>query len=135
AARAAYSAKPPFSSVDPAALAAYVEHGFVDTDNGEVRLRCRPADEAAVFAQGLSHPVYRDLGRIAAPVLLAVGSTSSAVTPVTMVAWAARLTRGRVAVLEGLGHFAPLEDPAGAAAAVAAAAGAWLSQPGSTLAP
>jgi pimeloyl-ACP methyl ester carboxylesterase len=108
-ARAAYAAKPPFCSVDPGALA------------GRVRLRCRPADEAAVFATGLSHPVYRDLGLVAAPVVLAVGGASSTVTAEAMGAWAARLGRGRVEVLPGLGHFAPLEDPAAVAAAVAAA--------------
>jgi pimeloyl-ACP methyl ester carboxylesterase len=120
-ARAAYAAKPPFCSVDPGALAAYVEHGFEDTADGRVRLRCRPADEAAVFATGLSHPVYRDLGLVAAPVVLAVGGASSTVTAEAMGAWAARLGRGRVEVLPGLGHFAPLEDPAAVAAAVAAA--------------
>lgn len=120
-ARAAYAAKPPFSAVDPDALAAYVEHGFRDDPAGGVRLRCRPAVESAVFAWGLSHPAYRDLARVQAPVTLAVGDRSGTVTPEAMAAWAARLPRGRVEVLSDLGHFAPLEAPAAVAAAVAVA--------------
>lgn len=120
-ARAAYAAKPPFDSVDPAALDAYIEHGFEDAPGGGVRLRCRPPDEAAAFAWGRSHPVYRDLPRVAAPVTLAVGDRSTTTTPGAMADWAARLPRGRVEVLTGLGHFAPLENPAAVADAVAAA--------------
>lgn len=119
---ATYAAKPPFASVDPEALEAYVEFGFRDDPAGGVRLRCRPAVEAAVFAHGLSHPAYRDLARVAAPVTLAVGDRSVAVTADAMDAWAARLPRGRVEVLAGLGHFAPLDAPA---AVAAAALGFW----------
>ncbi|MEO6121480.1 MAG: alpha/beta hydrolase [Acidimicrobiales bacterium] len=121
AALATYGAKPPFSSVDPAALAVYVEYGFADAPDGTVRLRCRPADEAAVFTYGLSHPVFGDLAKVVAPVTLAVGGSSTAVSVETMALWADRLPHGRVEVLEGLGHFAPLEDPRRVAASVAAA--------------
>ena len=120
-ARAAYAAKPPFDAVDAAALDAYVEHGFADVPGGGIRLRCRPSDEAAAFAAGLSHPVYRDLARVAPPVTLAVGERSTVTDPSAMGTWAARLPDGRVEVLAGLGHFAPLEDPAAVARSVARA--------------
>lgn len=120
----AYGAKPPFSTVAPEALWAYVEHGFEDiseASGGGVRLRCRPADEAAMYSHGLSHHVFRDLHRVRCPVVMAVGDGSRAVSPEALAAWAARLSDARIEVLAGLGHFAPLEDPAAVAEAVARA--------------
>lgn len=117
-----YAAKPPFSEVAPEALWAYVDHGFSEITEGEgagVQLRCRPEDEAAMYAHGLSHHAYRDLDRVRCPVALLGGERSSAVPAEVLGAWAARLPDARVRVLPGLGHFAPLEDPAGVARAVA----------------
>lgn len=120
----AYSAKPPFSEVAPEALWAYVEHGFADVpedEDGGVRLKCRPEAEAAMYANGLSHHAYRDLGHVRCPVTLAGGDRSRAVTPEVLALWAARLGEARVEILAGLGHFAPLEDPGAVARAVTAA--------------
>lgn len=118
-----YAAKPPFSDVAREALWAYVEHGFRDLADGQdgVALRCRPDGEAAMYACGLSHHAYRDLDRVRCPVVLARGARSTAVTADVLALWAARLPDVRVEVLAGLGHFAPLEDPAGVADAVASA--------------
>ena len=114
-----FAGKPPLSDAAPEALRAYVEHGFVDAgEGGGVRLRCRPAHEAATYAHGLSHPAFRDLGRVACPVVLACGGRSATVTPQTLEVWKDRLPDATVEVLEGLGHLAPLEDPAGVAGAV-----------------
>lgn len=119
----AYAAKPPFSSVDPEALRAYVEHGFADVaePEGGVRLRCRPAAEASMYAHGLSHHGYRDLDRVRCPVVLARGDRSTAVAADVLAAWAARLPDARIETLAGLGHFAPLENPADVARTVAGA--------------
>ena len=120
-ARAAYAAKEPFASVDPDALDAYVEGGFVDRPGGTVALACPPAVEAATFAWGLSHPVFRDLPRVAPPVTLAVGARSRAVAAADLARWAERLPAGRLLVLEALDHFAPLAAPAALAADAARA--------------
>lgn len=139
-AAAAYGAKPPLCDLSAEALAAYVEHGFADAADGTVRLRCRPAHEARMYAHGRSHDVFRRLPEVACPVVLARGERSDAVPAEAMRRWAERLPAGRVEVLPGLGHLAPLEDPAAVAASVAralAGAGpppsAGLSQPRSTL--
>lgn len=118
-----YAAKPPFSSVAPQALWAYLEHGFSELAEGEggVRLRCRPEDEAGMYTHGLSHHAYRDLDRVRCPVVLMRGDRSTVVSADVLRAWAARLPDARIEVLPGLGHFAPLEDPAAVAHAVAAA--------------
>lgn len=121
----AYAAKPPFSSVAPEALWAYVEHGFSDVPDGEggVRVRCRPEDEAAMYTHGLSHHAYRNLGRVRCPVVLMCGDRSKVVSADVLAAWSARLPQATVELLPGLGHLAPLEDPAAVAAAVTRAFG------------
>ncbi|MEY2459833.1 MAG: hypothetical protein QOG30_1663, partial [Acidimicrobiaceae bacterium] len=45
-----YAGRPPLNTLQAGALAAYVEHGFVDEPDGTVRLKCRPEYEAATFA-------------------------------------------------------------------------------------
>lgn len=49
AARARYSARPPFDVVAPEALDAYLRWGFVDRDDGQVELACAPETEASIF--------------------------------------------------------------------------------------
>ncbi|HVE47574.1 MAG TPA: alpha/beta hydrolase [Acidimicrobiales bacterium] len=119
----AYRGKPPFSLVAPEALWAYVEHGFeeVGGGGGEVRLRCRPETEADMYTHGLSHTAYRDLSKVGCPVTLARGGESQAVRAGALDLWSTRLLDARLEVLPGLGHFAPLEDPAAVARSVAAA--------------
>ena len=120
-----YASKPPYSSVDPAALRAYVDHGFEDRPDGTVRLKCRAADEAEVFAQSGTHDGFPRLGAVACPVTLCAGELTEGPTGVANVgALAPRLTRGRVEVMAGVGHFGPLQDPARVAASMAAAFGA-----------
>jgi pimeloyl-ACP methyl ester carboxylesterase len=115
-----YSAKPPFSSLDRAALRAYVEHGFAPTADGAVTLKCLPRMEADVYAQGSAHQAFRHLGEVRCPVTIALGD--EAVPPASFGRpIAAALPRGRVASLPHLGHFGPLEDPPAVAASVLAA--------------
>ncbi len=47
-----FATKPPFSSLDPAALRAYVDHGFDDEPDGSVRLKCAPENESQVYRMG-----------------------------------------------------------------------------------
>src|SRR6266567_8964973 len=47
-----YASKPPFSVLHPDALRAYVDGGFADTDDGQVRIQCQPADESQVYRMG-----------------------------------------------------------------------------------
>jgi len=116
-----YSSKPQLSSLDPAVLEAYVEHGFEQEPDGSVRLRCRPADEARTFANSMSHEAFRNLPRVACPVDLACGGLTDSFGEGVVRAIHARMTdfgvRSRVTVFEDLDHFGPLEraDLVGAA--------------------
>ena len=113
-----YASKPPLDVLSPAALWAYVEHGFAAEPDGTVRLRCRGENEAAMYAQGLTHDAYRHLSRVTCPVVLACGETTDAVGPDVLDVLARRLPRVRQQVLSNLGHFGPLEDPDAVADAV-----------------
>ncbi len=113
-----YASKPPFSVLHPDALRAYVDGGFADTDDGQVRLKCRPADESQVYRMGSAHPAFSRFADVQCPVVIACGSETNAFGPQLIELQAARLPHARTEVLEGLGHFGPLQDPATVAAAV-----------------
>ena len=109
-----FAAKAPFDCLDPQVLAAYVECGFVtgpEGDGGPVSLACERENEALVYANGFSHDAYARLGEVACPVTLACGSETDAFGVDFLQAFAARLPKSRVLVMEGLGHFGPLENP------------------------
>jgi pimeloyl-ACP methyl ester carboxylesterase len=113
-----FASKPPFSALHPAALRAYVDHGFADTEDGQVRLKCRPVDEAQMYRMGSAHPAFSRFPEVKCPVVVACGETSTAFGPALIELQAARLPHARTEVLPGLGHFGPLEDPAAVAASV-----------------
>ena len=115
--------RPPLSFLHPEALRAYVEHGFDDMDDGTVRLKCRAEHEARVYEQGLSHDAFSRLDRVRCPVTLACGEHTETVRPRLLEQQAARLHDARIDVLSGLGHLAPLEDPAAVASSIRAALG------------
>lgn len=120
-ARANYAGKRPLSALEPAALDAYVEHGFSDEPDGTVRLKCRGAAESAVYTMGFAHDAYSGLAAMELPVRLACGSDTDAIGPAVLDRLAARLPQASVEVFDGLGHFGPLEDSARVARSVSAA--------------
>jgi pimeloyl-ACP methyl ester carboxylesterase len=65
------------------------------------------------------YDVTGDLGRITAPLLAVAGADDVATPPESMAELVARVPRGRLAVLPGVGHLAPLEDPEATAALLA----------------
>lgn len=116
-----YASKPPFSALDPVALAAYVTYGFEQHDDGSVTLRCRPEIEAQTFEMGARHAAFDHLGEVRCPVTVARGR-ADAPGPATIAPLvAAALGDEATEEHPELGHFGPLEDPAGLAAAVRAA--------------
>jgi pimeloyl-ACP methyl ester carboxylesterase len=119
-----FAAKPPFDRVAPAALHAYVDHGFSEQADGSVVLKCRPDDEAETYVHSRTHDAYARLGRVRCPVTLVWGErTDSPFGSATLEALAARLAAGRVEAAPGLGHFGPLEDPAAVASSIRSALG------------
>jgi len=114
-----FASKPPISAFAPAAIRAYVEHGFsVDEADGSLALRCRPEVEAAVYLQAPESDRFSRLAEVACPVTVACGGRSDAVRPALAARIAAALPDGRVRTFDRLGHFGPLEDPQAVAEAV-----------------
>ncbi len=117
-----YASRPPLNLLRADALAAYVQHGFVDEADGTVRLACRPVHEAMTF-EGARIPSSR-IASVATHVVVAkvysVTGETSAADFATGTADA--LTNGRLVEYGDLGHFGPLEAPARIGADVAT----WL---------
>ena len=113
-----YASKPPMSTFDPEVLDAYVRFGFEDLADGTVRLLCRGEYEARVYENASTNQAYAHLGEIRCPVLVACGSESYSFTPGVLGLVADKIENGRLEMLAGLGHFAPLEQPGPVAASM-----------------
>jgi pimeloyl-ACP methyl ester carboxylesterase len=118
AAIANFSGKAPFDRLHPDALAAYVDNGFAPLEGGGIGLRCRREHEAQVFAHAFSHDAYARLADVRCPVTLACGAATDGFGPDLLGVFAQRLASPTTVVLPGMGHFGPLEDPAGVAGSV-----------------
>jgi pimeloyl-ACP methyl ester carboxylesterase len=112
-----FQSKPPFSVLDPSALAGYVDCGFElvpPEDGGDgtlVRLCCRREDEAAVYAQSFVHGAFAHLSAIQCPVTLACGEETDVFGLPVLEQYATRLEHPAIRVFAGLGHFGPMEGP------------------------
>ncbi|MDX2168992.1 MAG: alpha/beta hydrolase [Deltaproteobacteria bacterium] len=128
---AAYRQRPTFAGWAPGFLEGYVEDGFVDAEDGGIRLSCTPAWEAASFA-ALRHDIPALLGRIRAPVEILRAERESTVRESE-----ARLKRLKpdlvMDTIAGASHFLPMEQPepvrARLLAALEARAGARVAEP------
>jgi pimeloyl-ACP methyl ester carboxylesterase len=120
-----YAARPPLNVLRADALAAYVEHGFAEQEDGTVRLKCRSADEAGTFGSD-SKVTTADVAGLDVPAVVAVGRPANKpVDPATFgPAVVASLARARLVRYDRLGHLGPLQDPDTVAADVLAAVSA-----------
>ena len=122
-----FSAKPPFSILDPAVLLRYVEDAFEtvsaadggdegrdgdgDGDGKAIRLRCRREDEAEIYVHGFANGAYEHLGEVGCPTMFAYGTLTNSFGREDMDAEAALVPDAAVEAFDGLGHFGPLERP------------------------
>jgi pimeloyl-ACP methyl ester carboxylesterase len=106
-----YGSRPPLNVLRVDALAAYVEHGFVETETGEVRLACEPEAEARTF-EATDKMTLERLDGLELPLVVAAGAP---VPGTDLAAFAAATVEGvagaRLCSHPELGHFGPLEDP------------------------
>ena len=108
---ASYGSKPPLDVLDTDALRAYVDHGLGDRPDGQVELKCRPDDEAAMYAMGTANGVYQRLGDVRCPTLVVCGEHTDAIPPWLGEMIVERLPAGRLEVMARVGHFGPMQDP------------------------
>lgn len=118
AAIANFASKPPLSVLRADALEAYVRYGFAEQPDGSVVLKCRPADEAQVYAMGSRHRAWDGLAEVTCPVTIARGHLGDPGPAAHALAIAERLPGGRLEVFDELGHFGPMEDPDRVAGAI-----------------
>ena len=107
------------TELDPAALAEYVEGGFAALPDGTVTLRCRPRGEAATFSMAGSSGAYEVLPALDLPVAVVVGRDDDSGPAAFGPPAVAKMPKGTLVERRQLGHFGPLEDPAGMAADLA----------------
>ena len=111
AAIANFAAKPPLGQFTPAALEAYVRHGFAEGEDGQVHLKCRPEQEAATFEMAERQDTWQLLPEITVPVVVVCG----ALTPDSPARFsqgvAERLPNGRYLQIDELDHLGPMTHP------------------------
>ncbi len=108
---ASYGGRPPLDVLHPDALRAYVEYGLRPRDDGSYELKCRPEDEAEMYAMGAAGGLFPRLREVGCPTVVGCGERSDVIGPPLARTLAARLPNGSVEVFSGRGHFVPLEDP------------------------
>jgi pimeloyl-ACP methyl ester carboxylesterase len=125
-----YASRPPLGLLRADALAAYVEHGFIEQPDGSVRLKCDPDNEARTF-QAAGGLTLDQVGELKVPALVAVGGRAAEPGPGDYApAVAATMPLARLVQYPHLGHFGPLQDPETVAVDVVAACG-WAGSAGS----
>ena len=114
-----YVSKPPFASFTAEALAAYLDHGLRADPAGGVVLACSPDDEARTYEGSMVSGIWERLPSVAVPVLGVAGEASDHPPARLLAGVVARLPDARMELMDGLGHFAPFEDPDRVAASIA----------------
>ena len=104
-----YSARPPLGLFRADVLHDYVHHGFRETEDGEITLKCTPESEASTFGMGGSIALD-SLTEIEFGVIVAK-SDDGALPALLADAIADQLPNGRLQEFKGITHFGPLQDP------------------------
>lgn len=120
AAFANFASKPPLSRFTPAALDAYVRHGFFAGDDGQVHLKCRPELEATTFEMSRRHDTWDLLPEITIPVFVVCGAFAPDSPARHSRAVAEHLPNAKYLQIEELDHFGPMTHPDMVAGLVAA---------------
>lgn len=106
-----WSARGPFATFEPAALAAYVEYGVRDRADRTVELKCSRPAEVATFLQDTTSGIWNELGRYATPTVVYAGDRSTSRAAPLVERIAARMPDATVARLANGSHFLPFERP------------------------
>lgn len=117
---ATFGAKPPMNTFAADALAAYVEGGFAPQEDGHIAIRCRPDDEATVYATASGCVVFEHLHEVRCPTVVARGRKDEFGPSAIAGDVADALANGQLLAFDQLSHFGPMEAPAEIAAAIAA---------------
>lgn len=106
-----YASKPPLDELSPACLRSYVEHGFADTEDDTVTLKCLPEREAQNYGMGGAQGAFERLGELSLPVVVAHGRSRQPGPAMIAPMVAGQITDSRVRSYDDLEHFGPLAAP------------------------
>lgn len=112
-----FGAKPPLGSLRADVLEDYVRYGFAPQPDGTIRLKARREHEARTYETGQAHGGFARLAEVRCPVLVAYGNDGDGPAQIAPLV-ADALPEGTLRHFPDLGHFGPLEDPAGFATVV-----------------
>ncbi|MEY2420739.1 MAG: hypothetical protein QOI95_806 [Acidimicrobiaceae bacterium] len=113
-----YASRPPLNRLQAGALAAYVDHGFIEEAGGSVRLKCLPEYEAATFA-ATGQATVEIAAKVLTPTTVAVGHVEGDWGPALFApAVVEAMPHATIQRFERLGHFGPLQDPIAIANAI-----------------
>jgi pimeloyl-ACP methyl ester carboxylesterase len=96
-----------FASWHPDALAGYVDCGLTD----DFRLACDPAVEADIYRASNDHDTFERMVDVEIPVLIIAGESSEMLGSDLVRAQAGQFHRAGFELVEGAGHFLPMERP------------------------
>lgn len=119
AVRSSYRGKPAFASWAPEVFEDYLDAGFVEADDGGVRLRYPREWEARIF-EICPADVWRELRTISQSVLFIRGERSDTFRAAAAARALREIPRSRVVVIPGTTHFLPFEKPAAVAEVIRA---------------
>lgn len=105
-----YSSRPPLNTWHPAALEAYVEHGFYEKEDGSAELKCPGHVEALVYERSGSTDVYEHLSELKFTVTL-VTSEDSNVKMLAEIQSKGYTNLKEFIILKECSHFIPQEKP------------------------
>ncbi len=105
-----YAARTPLGVLRADALAAYVEHGFADDEDGTATLKCAPESEAATFEAEGKVSVEQVAG-LALTTTVGAGRSDGGDPAAFAPAIVDAMPEATLRSYPRLGHFGPLQDP------------------------
>ena len=111
---ARFRSKPPFNTCEPEAVQRYVEIGTAPQPDGTVKLTCTGETEASIYESNEQLDFTR-FATITCPITVAAGAATAMgneLPPMVAPLVAEALGNGRLEILQGVTHFAPMEDGA-----------------------
>lgn len=103
-------ARPPYDSWDSDVFEGWIDTGVVMAAGSEAELACPPWVEASVFAETTRSTARDDLGLVAARTTVVRATGVRGMPSTCDPSVAAEVSNAREVVVEGSGHFLPLED-------------------------
>ncbi len=106
-----------FKTWDEEILELYVRHGMIESGGG-LKLACAPEREAAMFMGAMHVDPWPLLPRVTCPTLLVEAALSANRNFIDHQKVVEVLPRGEFKVMEGMGHLAPMDQPAAVGAVI-----------------